>query len=164
MRPMMILPAATLAMLAFSSGCSRPASSGFLEPGKLAAVVVGRSSRENVFTALGTPVRTERSGAGESWVYEITNETGPPSGLVSRATTASALAGAFVPYVGLLGSGIGLANTARTSPDAMSLVIKFGTDGIVLDCVQASTAAPSGMPGVTPAARVDCTRLPRASG
>ena len=147
-----------LLLLGSWAGCSQPQSAGPLQPANLAQVVIGRSSRSDVFTALGRPLRTERSAAGESWVYESKTDDGPSSGLVSGATTAAAAAGAFVPYVGLIGSGIGLANTSRPAPETMDLMVKFGADGIVLDCVQSNTAMPSGLTGSAPNLPPDCTR------
>ena len=57
--------------------------------------------------------------------------------------------GAFVPYVGLVGSGLGLANAVRgngATPDAVSLAVRFD-NGVVRDCTVSSTAAPRGLPG-----------------
>lgn len=161
---MRLVLALMLALPGLCIGCSRPASSGFLKPGALALVVIGQSSRADVMTALGRPLRTERSSAGESWGYDGNTDTGPSPGLVSGATTASAVAGTFVPYVGLLGTGVGLANTARTTPDTMSLKVEFGVDGIVVECLQSSTAMPSGLPGSASDLPADCTRPHRAPG
>ncbi len=147
-----------LLVLALCSGCSGPPDPGFLKSGKLGLVVVGQSSRTDVFTALGRPVRTERSGAGESWVYEAGADKTATSGLVSGATMASTVVGAFVPLAGLVGPGIGLANSARTPADTANLVVKFGADGIVVDCTQSSTAMPQGLPGSDPSLPADCTR------
>ncbi len=123
------------------------------DAGKLASVVIGRSSRTDVFTALGRPSRTEQSGAGETWVYEAKNGDGGGQGLINGATAASGIIGAFVPYAGLVGSGLGLAGAAangtRQEPDTVSVAVSFGTDGVVRNCVYSSTALPAGVAGST---------------
>ena len=127
-------------------------------------VVVGRSSRAEVFAALGRPSRTERSASGEAWIYEA--KTGDPTtqGLMSGASAASGVAGAFIPYAGLVGSGLGLAITAmgKARPAVVvSLAVAFGADGVVRDCIYSSTAFPIGEPGTeTGSTVVDCRRTP----
>ena len=147
-----------LALLALCSGCAGQPGPDFTQPGKLAGVVVGRSSRAEVFAALGRPARTERSSAGEAWVFEASNQSGPSAGLVSGATVASSVVGAFVPFAGLVGTGIGLANSSRPAADTVTLVVKFDPNGVVQDCTQTSTAAPVGLPGVEGSPPPDCTR------
>ena len=70
---------------------------------------------------------------------------------MSGAAAASGVAGAFVPYLGLVGSGLGLANatgdTGRREPDMVSMTVDFGVSGLVRDCTYSSTAVPAGMPG-----------------
>ncbi len=157
--------AAILAMpLLLLTACSPNAPpSAILDSSKVGSVVVGRSSRTEVFTVLGQPSRTERSALGEAWIYEA--RTGDPSGrgLMNGASAASGVVGAFVPFVGLIGSGIGLAGVAmdgmQRQPQVVSLTVTFRGDSVVRDCAYASTAAPA---GVTPAAGiaklVDCQR------
>ena len=72
------------------------------------------------------------------------------------ASAATGMVGAFVPYVGLIGSGLGLAgaavNGAQPDVQAVSLTVLFRDDGIVRDCSYSSTAAP------TSAKPIDCQR------
>ena len=162
-------------LLVAASCAQRAAPSAILDPGKVATVVVGRSTRADVFAALGQPGRTERSASGEAWVYEA--RTGDPGrGWMSGVSAASGVAGAFVPYVGLLGSGLGLASVGadalRADPQAVGLAVTFREDGVVRDCAYSSTAAPAGvsralpgaLPGAPPgappgaAALIDCQR------
>lgn len=157
---------AALAVL-LGAACSAEAPPAALEAGKVRSIVVGRSSRAEVFAALGRPARTERSAAGEAWIYEAKGGGGPnPWG---TAAAASGLIGAFVPYAGLVGSGLGLAGTAMggAPPDrgTVSLTVAFAADGVVRDCILSSTADPAGLPaagapGQTPgdAGIVDCHR------
>lgn len=157
-------------LLAAASCAQRTAPSAILDPGKVGTVVVGRSTRADVFAALGQPNRTERSAGGEAWVYEA--RTGDPGsrGWMSGVSAASGVAGAFVPYVGLLGSGLGLASVGadalRADPQAVSLAVTFREDGVVRDCAYSSTAAPAGVPAAPAGAPalIDCQRpLPGAA-
>ena len=141
-----------------------------LDPGKVASVVVGRSSRADVFAILGRPSRTERSAVGEAWIYESKKDDAGGQDLVGGVAAASGIVGAFVPYAGLIGSGLGLAGTAMngTHPEASAsnLAVAFGPDGIVRDCTYSSTGLPPGVPGAAPDASkiVDCRRpLPSAA-
>lgn len=113
-------------------------------PGHLSSVVIGTSTRKEVLTALGRPNRIERSGSGESWVYEHDGGRAKKSGLVSGVAAASGVVGAFVPFAGLIGPGIGLANSVGGAPkaDVSSETIQFGYDGLVRDCVLVSSALP----------------------
>ncbi len=159
--------AAVLPFLLAAASCSAAAPvAPALDPGKVASIVVGRSSRNDVFAALGRPARTERGGLGEVWVYQPTPTGGDAggSGLVSGASAASGILGAFVPYAGVVGSGLGLAGTAMgqgaSKPAADSLSVTFRDDGIVRDCTFSSTAFPAAGPGpaAVPAKVVDCQR------
>ncbi len=151
-------------MLLASASCSQKASSPVLDSAKISSVVVGRSSRADVLAAMGQPSRTERSALGEAWVYEA--KTGEPGGqnLMGGATAASGVIGTFVPYVGLIGSGLGLAGAAangtRPDPQAVSLTVMFRDDGIVRDCTYSSTAPPASGSGVMKP--TDCQRPPPA--
>ena len=158
--------AAALAAL-LGAACSAEAPPAALDAGKVRSIVVGRSSRAEVFAALGRPARTERSAAGEVWIYEAKAGGGPNP--LGTAAAASGLIGAFVPYAGLVGSGLGLAGTAMggTPPDrgTVGLTVAFAGDGVVRDCILSSTAAPigapaAGGPGQAPgdAGIVDCHR------
>ena len=151
--------------LLLAAACAqRAAPSAILAPGKVGSVVVGGSTRADVFAALGQPARTERSSGGEAWVYEA--RTGDPGsrGWISGVSAASGVAGAFVPYVGLIGSGLGLAGAGadalRADPQAVALAVTFREDGVVRDCAYSSTAAPAGVPGSPPDAAppIDCQR------
>ena len=141
---------AALAMMAAAS-CAQAPPSAILDAGKMLSIVVGRSSRTDVFTALGRPTRTQQGLGGESWVYEGKTDDSGRQRLMSGAAAASGVAGAFVPYLGLVGSGLGLANasadTGRREPDMVSMTVDFGADGLVRDCTYSSTAVPAGMPG-----------------
>ena len=152
-------------LLAGVSCAERTPPSAILNPAKVGAVAVGRSTRADVFAALGQPSRTERSAGGEAWIYEA--RTGEPGsrGWMSGVSAASGVAGAFVPYVGLIGSSLGLAGVAadgmRTDPQAVSLAVLFRDDGVVRDCTYSSTAAPAGVSASAAGAAlpVDCQRL-----
>lgn len=158
--------AAMLPLLLAVTSCSPAAPvAPALDPGKVASIVVGRSSRNDVFAALGRPARTERGGLGEVWVYQPTAGGGTGgSGLMSGASAASGILGAFVPYVGAVGSGLGLAGTAMggeaSKPPADSLSVTFRDDGVVRDCTFTSTIFPVAGPGpaAVPAKVVDCQR------
>ncbi len=151
-------------LLAVAACSQHAAPSAILDSGKVGSVTVGRSSRADVFAALGQPSRTERSAGGEAWIYEArTGDTGG-RGWMNGVSAASGVAGAFVPYVGLIGSGLGLAGVGadamRADPQAVSLTVLFRADGVVRDCAYSSTAAPAGVPGaaVGAAALIDCQR------
>lgn len=152
------------ALLVFASCSQRAPPSAILDAAKVGSVVVGRSSRADVFAALGQPSRTERSALGEAWVYDAGTGEARNRGLVNGAAAASAVAGAFVPYVGLVGSSLGLAGVAadgmRAEAQAVRLAVTFRDDGVVRDCAYSSTAAPPGLPGSAAgtAPPVDCQR------
>ena len=152
-------------LLLAGASCSQSApASAVLDPGRVASIVVGRSSRTDVFAALGQPSRTERSALGEAWIYEA--KTGDAGGrsLMSGASAASGVVGAFVPYVGLIGSGLGLAGAAmdgtRSEPQVVSLSVIFRDDSVVRDCAYSTNAPPAGLPGsaADAAKPVDCQR------
>ncbi len=143
------------ALMLASASCSQKAPSPVLDAAKVASVVVGQSSRNDVLAVMGRPARTERSAAGEAWVYEAKFGESGGQGLMSGASAATGVIGAFVPYVGLVGSGLGLASAAtgaRPDPQAVSLTVTFREDGVVRDCTYSSTAAP------TSAKPIDCQR------
>lgn len=164
MAAFLILPI-LLAGASCSANAPEPA---MLDANKVASVVVGRSSRAEVFSALGRPSRTERSALGESWIYEAKARDSGGQGLISGVSTASGVAGAFVPYAGLIGSGLGLAGAAmgkvQPSPVVVSLAVAFAPDDVVRDCVYSSTAFPSNPsePATGTGMLVDCGR-PSAS-
>lgn len=143
---------AALLVAACSADAPPPA---VLDAGKVGSVVVGRSSRADVYAALGRPNRTERSASGEAWIYEAAG--GGAANPLGGAAAASGLLGAFVPYAGLVGSGLGLAGAAMggARPDraTVGLTVAFTADGVVRDCVLSSTAVPAGVfqAGVSPA-------------
>ena len=149
-------PAVAALLLLASSSCSQKPPSPVLDTAKVSSVVVGHSSRGDVLAVMGRPSRTERSAAGESWIYESKADDAGGQSLMSGASAASGVIGAFVPYAGLVGSGLGLAGTAangtRPDPQAVSLTVMFRDDGIVRDCSYSTTAAP------TSAKPIDCQR------
>jgi len=151
--------------LLLAAACAqRAAPSAVLDSGKVGSVAVGRSSRADVFAALGQPSRTERSAGGEAWIYEARTGNAGGRGWMNGVSAASGVAGAFVPYAGLLGSGLGLAGVGtdamRADPQAVSLAVTFREDGVVRDCTYSSTAMPAGVPGPATgtAAPIDCQR------
>ena len=122
----------------------------------VSSIVIGRSTRADVFSKLGPPARTEERGTGETWVYETRHDRGGSRrGLMAGAAAASGVVGAFVPFVGLVGPGIGLLDAttggSETAPEVSSLSVIYGQDGIVRDCVYSATGIPAGMPGADPA-------------
>lgn len=165
------LTAVAVAVILVGPSCSRDAGKPVaLDPGKVASVVVGRSSRADVFAALGRPGRTERSARGDAWIYEAKAGAPGAHNLMSGVAAASGVIGAIVPFAGLVGSGVSLAGEAlgggaTPEPEAASLAVLFKDDGVVLDCVYSSTAPPAGVSGEAPGASkpVDCQR-PRESG
>lgn len=148
-------------ILLAATSCAGPhgESHGF-DPAKVPSVVIGRSTRAEVLTALGQPARSERNAQGETWVYEVREKNANYDRLMGGAAAGSAIAGAFVPFAGLVGSGLGLANAAVGDtghpPDTTSLAVSYGPDGVVRDCVVTSTA-PVAI-GPSAAKIVDCAR------
>ena len=155
---------ACTALLMMAACAPKPPAAAILDAKKVSLVVVGQSSRDDVFATLGRPTRTERNAAGETWIYDATPAKAGNGNLVSGAVTASGIVGAFVPYVGLAGNGLGLANTASNAaaatPDVSSMSVMFGSNGVVRDCAYSSTAAPAGTPGTATGAApvIDCQR------
>ena len=156
--------AAALPFLLAMLSCSASAPSApALDSGKVASIVVGRSSRNDVFAAMGQPARTERSSLGEVWFYQPASGGTGGSGLMSGASAASGILGAFVPYAGAVGSGLGLAGAmggTRPAPPSDSLSITFRDDGVVRDCTFSSATVPAAgpAPAAAPAKVVDCQR------
>ncbi len=151
------------AALLLAASCSRSAKPvTVLAPDRVASVVVGRSTRADVFAVLGKPTRSERSAAGEAWVYKTKESKSGSNALLGGAAAGSAILGTFVPYAGLVGSGIGLANAAEAGseppPESASLTVAFGPDGVVHDCIYATTAAPA--LANQEARPIDCRRPP----
>ncbi len=154
--------ASLLAAAALAACASKPPPS--LNAAKIATVVIGRSTRSEVFAALGRPAHTSQSLAGESWVYEPRRAESGNGQLVTGAGAAAGVVGAFVPFVGLAGPAIGLANAAggpaASAPAGDSLAVSFDGAGVVRDCVYTSAAIPAGLPSAAPgpAAPVGCQR------
>lgn len=142
------------------AGCAPTGDAAGPDRAKVASVVIGRSSRDDVFGALGRPSRTERNAAGEFWTYEWSGRGGRTAAAVQGAATASSVIGAFVPYAGLVGTGIGLAGPrlgGTSKPDTSSLTVQFGPDGTVRECALSSTGLPAGLHG-SAGPPVDCQR------
>ena len=145
-----------------ASACAQTAPpAAMLDPAKVRSVVIGHSSRADVFAALGQPAHTEQSGHGEAWVYETQSGGQGNQQLSNGAGAAAGMVGAFVPYVGLVGSGLGLANAAVGSqhapPRTSSLKVSFSGNGVVSDCLYTTTGVPAGLPGAT-APAIACQR------
>jgi len=162
-----LVAAAALPFLLATLSCSPSAPSApALDSAKVASIVVGRSSRNDVFAALGQPARTERSSLGEVWFYQPTSGGTGGSGLMSGASAASGILGAFVPYAGVVGSGLGLAGATggtRPAPPSDSLSVTFRDDGVVRDCTFSSATFPAAGPASAAALAkvVDCQRPER---
>lgn len=152
-RANLAMACSTLALLSNASCSQAPQPSAAPSADKLALVTVGRSSRTEVFAALGRPDRTQQGLLGETWIYETKAGDAGGQRLTSGAAAVSGILGAFVPYAGLVGSGLGLAGAAaggrRQEADAVSVEISFTGNGVVRDCTYSSTALPAGMPGST---------------
>ncbi|MBV8614438.1 MAG: outer membrane protein assembly factor BamE [Acetobacteraceae bacterium] len=131
-------------MLLTAAACSsRSGDKAILDPGKVSAVHVGRSSRSDVLALLGRPSRTEWNTAGETWVYQVREENLSRQELASGATVAGTVLGAFVPFGGLVGTGLGLAGTQVGGAGAepvTTLTVAFGETGTVRDCTYSTTA------------------------
>ncbi len=162
----------TTALVAMTVGpsCSQnhrqPAT---LDPKKVASIVVGSSSRADVFAILGRPSRTERSAQGEAWIYEVKEAHADRRNLVGGVAAASGLVGAVVPYAGLVGSALSLADAAtgggaNSEDDTARLAVQLADNGVVRDCVYSSTALPTLTSTSAPAApvMVDCRRSTRS--
>ena len=160
--------AAGLCSLLSTSGCAPEAAPATIDPAKMAMVEIGRSSRDDVFATLGRPVRTERSNAGERWIYEAAAQSDRRGRLVSGVGTATGVLGTFVPFVGLVGPGLSLANAATgpspPSTAGSSLSVDFGADGLVRDCIYASGAMPTGLSGGPAAMPFGCGRAGTVPG
>lgn len=153
-------------LLLIAASCSRNDAASVLNPVKVADVIVGQSSRADVFAALGRPTRTERNSLGESWIYEDKSDAAGRRRIFQGAAAASGAIGAFVPYAGFVGSGLGLAGAAMDGTprtDVASLAVEFGANGVVRECVYSSSALPAGVPGAGAVAPIDCQR-PTAKG
>ena len=80
--------------LLLAAACSqRAAPSAVLDSGKVGSVAVGRSSRADVFAALGQPSRTERSAVGEAWIYEARTGDAGNRGWMNGVSAASGWGG-----------------------------------------------------------------------
>ena len=147
--------AAALGVLSMALGAVSCAPDAPAKTVDVSSIVIGQSTRADVFSKLGKPARTEERGTGETWVYETRSGGGMRRGLMSGAAAASGVVGAFVPFVGLVGPGIGLLDATTgapgAAPEVSSLSIVYGDDGIVRDCVYSTTGVPAGMPGSDPA-------------
>ena len=151
------LPALAAGLLAVlpAAACTPAKPTATIDASKMAAVLIGRSSRSDVFATLGRPARTEQSRAGERWIYEARPDSQGNAQLISGAGAAAGAIGAFVPFVGLVGPGLGLVNAASDTPRpqaSASFSVDFGADGVVRDCVYASSDIPAGLQGA-PASR-----------
>lgn len=160
-RTRMTALAAGVGGLLLVSGCAGEKATAPIDRARMAMVQIGRSSRADVFAALGRPARTEQSNAGERWVYETGRGSQGSTELVNSVGAATGVVGAFVPYVGLVGSGLSLATAASGKPPPKAgdnLSVDFSPDGIVRDCVYASSAMPAGLPGAPPTPSLGCGR------
>ncbi len=145
------------------ASCAQPSGHhAILEPSRVSSIIVGRSSKSDVLTALGKPSRVDRNGQGETWVYEYRPDGSGRQTLLAGAQAASAVAGAFVPFVGLLGTGVGLASAADgggPEPGTTTLAINFADFGIVRECTYSTSMVPADSPtGANAGTAPDCQR------
>lgn len=153
------LSVGALALLS-ASGCALEDAAPTIDPARMALVEIGRSSRADVFATLGRPIRTERSTAGERWIYEAGPQSQGNAQLVSGVGAAAGIAGVFVPYLGLIGPGLSLANAASgtqpTGAARATLSVDFTAEGLARDCVYSSGAMPAGLPGAASVQPLGC--------
>lgn len=129
---------------------------------KLSAVVVGQSSRADVLGVMGQPSQVLRNARGESWVYEA-QDSGRTDGRVAAGTQAAAtVAGALIPFAGLVGAGMGLANAAVSEPRrpaVTTVTVEFAEAGVVRECIYATNAmTPDDLLRADGRAPFDCVR------
>ena len=115
------------------AGCSgQSGDTAILEPGKVSSIVIGQSSRSDVLALLGQPNHTTWNRDGESWVYQVTDEDLRRESMSNGATIAGGVLGAFVPFGGLIGMGLGMAGSqvselATASPTTTLVLLQsFG--------------------------------------
>lgn len=148
------------------AACTQPpAGPAALDVTKVPNIIVGRSSRAEVFALLGQPGRIDRDGQGERWTWASGGAA--PDRLGPAMQAASTVAGAFIPFAGLAGTGLGLARSATDGPPPglTTFAVAFTDRGVVQDCMASASALPADGAGA-PAVLPDCQRpaLSRRSG
>lgn len=147
----------SMTVLLLTACAQAPASPAALDLSKVPGIVVGRSARAEVFALLGQPGRIDRDGRGERWTWASGGAEPDRMGPVMQA--ASTVAGAFVPFAGLAGTGLGLARSAAAGPPpgVTMFSVLFTDGGTVQDCTASASAPPAEGTGA-PAPLPDCAR------
>lgn len=158
------LGAALLALAACAGGDGAPV----LDLAKLPSIAVGESSRVEVFQIMGRPTQVLRGARGESWVYQAQASTADRRNLAAGAQVASTVAGVLIPFVGLVGTGIGLASQMggdAPPPGVTTVTIDFADPGIVRDCtISTNVMTTNELVGADRRTPLDCRRaLPLTS-
>ena len=147
---------ALLALAACAGGAEAP------DLRKLSAVVVGQSSRTDVLGVMGQPSQVVRGARGESWVYEAQGVSRNDGRMAAGAQAATTVASALIPFAGLVGAGMGLANSMGPDsrrPAVTTVTIDFAEAGFVRDCFYATNAmAPDDLVRADGRAPFDCIR------
>ncbi len=110
---------------------------------KLSSVVVGQSSRADVLGVMGRPSQVLRNARGEAWVYEAQGASRNEGRMAAGAQAAATVAGALIPFAGLVGAGMGLASAAASEsrqPMVTTMTVEFAEAGVVRDCIYATNA------------------------
>ena len=152
-------------LLLIAASCSRNDAASVLNPVKVADVIVGQSSRADVFAALGRPTRTEQTAWGSPGFMKT--RAMPQAGdafsgggcRVRRHRCVRALCW----FRGLRLGARWRRHGRNSETDVASLAVEFGANGVVRECVYSSSALPAGVPGAVAVAPIDCQR-PAAKG
>ena len=108
---------------------------------KLTTVVVGQSSRADVLGAMGRPSQVLRTAKGEAWVYEAGGGRDRARMAAAGTQAATTVASALIPFAGLVGAGLGLANSMTSDPrgpQVTTVTVDFAETGVVRDCLYAT--------------------------
>ena len=111
---------------------------------------------------MGQPSQVLRNARGESWVYEAQGASRGDGRMAAGAQAATTVASALIPFAGLVGAGVGLANSMASEPrrpTATTVTIEFAEAGVVRDCLYATNAmTPDDLARADGRAPFDCRR------
>ena len=116
---------------------------------------------------MGQPSQVVRSARGESWVYDAQGAGRDNARMAAGTQAATTVASALIPFAGLVGAGVGLANSMASEPrrpTVTTVTIEFAEAGIVRDCLYATNAmTPDDLARADGRAPFDCRRPASAS-